>query len=297
MFMLRVYFTVGYGLGGFAALQERRRLGLPESAAPLGANDNYPATFTLSEPAAREVGGFDHDQVADAREIPLSAFGPGDLVEGEHGRWSFGPAMTEQRLLPIILSAVQERRARRAAEQAERERERAEREAESQRGRELNAAARAEREAKEESARAALRAWGEASGSPLLKARIAEGFEFAGLARQEFAESVIASLALPCAPVDPAVPEGYTAPERCDRTTPTLPEIESLRAARAACQGKPAHAELAWMKYEEDDSDDPYADAGEPLSRCELCVTVTCPDGSEREFWFHPAAEVNQPAQ
>lgn len=277
MFTLRVELTgIDDVISGISALDERRRLGLPDSAARLWqAHDGHPS-LSVSESAAREVAGRFAHQETETVGIPLRSFGPGDLVEGPDGRWAFGAAMTEDRLLCLWRAE----RERAAAEEVARHRQSAERAAAHERQRAANDAAEAARKAQDESALAALRTWGEAHGSPLLQARIAEGFEFRGLARQEFAESVIESLSLPFVPVDPDVPDGYSAPECHDRTTPTLEEIEALRIARAACQGQPARAELAWLKYEPADGSD--------LARTELRVTVTCPDGVELESWFHP---------
>jgi hypothetical protein len=142
----------------------------------------------------------------------------------------------------------------------------------------------AARKADKEAGLAALRRWAEASGSELLRARIADGYEWRGLGEREYVADVVESLrlALPGA----ETPGGYELGESGDRTTPTLAEIWDVRSARKAAAGKPAEVELRWVTYRRAAGDDHPDDGGGEIQRAELVVTVTCPTGRRVESSF-----------
>lgn len=158
---------------------------------------------------------------------------------------------------------------------------------------ERNAARKAEREREAAEAKAAkergeseLREWAAVHGSALLRARIADGFEWVKLAQNEWAGAVVADLG------DEAdCPDGYDSDKNEERTTPTLGEIEALRAARKRLEGKPATVELRWLTYAPEVDEDAYPDdTAEPVKRTEVCVTVTAPTGSRHEFYYLPGS-------
>lgn len=148
----------------------------------------------------------------------------------------------------------------------------------------------AEEKAKKDAGREALKQWALAAGSEWLKARIEEGFEWEGMAEQEFGQQTVDGLALDLEDASSG-PEGYESGSPSERTTPTLEEIQALRTARQRAEGKPVSVALKWVKYEpqeeEEDFDYP-SEKPEPIQRTELEIVVTCPNGAQRYFYFLP---------
>lgn len=165
-----------------------------------------------------------------------------------------------------------------------------------ERGRELERQEQKERakEAGEAAAVEELKDWAVANGSPLLRARVEDGYKWLQLAEQEYARSVVDSLGVGL-PEEPGCPQGYCNPGREERTTPTLEEIEAARRVDKAVEGKglgdEVSVELVWFDYDpEIDEDEYYEEEPEHLKRAELEVTVTCPTGREIEFFFVPVS-------
>ena len=126
---------------------------------------------------------------------------------------------------------------------------------------------------------AELRQWASAHGSDLLAARIADGYEWIGLAEREWAAQQVCGLGAEC-----------DRPGDCDeneRTTPTLPEIQKLRHVRSLLDSTHATAKLVWCVYTVE-NDDEYGSTGDTseVKRAEVKVTVTCPTGREIEYWY-----------
>ena len=143
------------------------------------------------------------------------------------------------------------------------------------------AAAEAAEKAKKEVGVKILRTWADSNGSDLLKARIADGFEWVGLAEREYANSVVSDMG---EEVD--APE-YESVKASERTTPTLEEIHRLREIRKGIEGKPATADLKWLEYTLA-AEDEYGTTGETekVKQAEVEVTVECPTGREVEFYY-----------
>lgn len=130
----------------------------------------------------------------------------------------------------------------------------------------------AEIKAQKEADENVLREWAEANGSDLLKARIADKFEWIGMAEKEFTASVVVELG---EEID--IPD-HEKNEELERTTPTLPEIQRLREVRKLLEEKPARCELIWATYDNE------------IKRAELKVTVTTPTDRDVDFYY-PATE------
>jgi len=130
---------------------------------------------------------------------------------------------------------------------------------------------REEEKAKKEAGKAALKEWAGEHGSDLLKARIADGFHWEGLAEHEWSESLVAFLGKQIESADTV---------HCieESTTPSLDKIHRLRDVRGRLPANAAAA-LAWLTYDGEEG---------RWSRTELKVTVTCPTGRELEY-FYPA--------
>jgi hypothetical protein len=135
-----------------------------------------------------------------------------------------------------------------------------------------------------------FRQWAKIYGSDLLKARIEEKFAWEELAEQEYADQLVISLEIKLK-YCPETPEGYLSNEARERTTPTLEEIQQLKDIRAKAEGKPIAVALNWATYAPDEDGDEI----EPLGRPEIMVTVTCPNGAKKQYWFLPGG-VAQPA-
>lgn len=116
--------------------------------------------------------------------------------------------------------------------------------------------------------------WAEAFGSPLLKARIEEKYEWINLAEIEYAKSVIAHLGKEAFDYFAEAASSVSS----DRTTPTLGEIEAIKIVREKLEGKPAEARLLWWVYKFDDES--------VVKQTEINVTVTCPTGREIDHYF-----------
>jgi hypothetical protein len=138
---------------------------------------------------------------------------------------------------------------------------------------ELTASLKADRLLKETGEKTLLR-WAETFGSPLLKARISEEYEWLNLAEIEYAKSVIKHLGK----------EAFDYSEEADscvsseRTTPTLDEIKAIKIVREKLNDEPAEAQLLWWVYKFED--------GSVVKQTEINVTVTCPTGREIEHYF-----------
>lgn len=151
----------------------------------------------------------------------------------------------------------------------------------------------AEAKARKEAGREALRQWALANGSKLLKARIADGFEWEGLAETEYARNVVNQIATDLEEAAGA-PDGYGDADVKERTTPTLDEITSLRNVRQRAESVkvPVEMQLKWLVYPVAMDEDGYpgdVEDDEALSRTELEIRVTCPNGARRVFYFLPA--------
>ena len=139
-----------------------------------------------------------------------------------------------------------------------------------------------------EAGKAKLLAWAKENGSELLKARIEDGFTWEGLAEAEYADATIAKLQLGLEVAD--APNNHES-EVKERTTPTLEEINILRAANKRIEDSDVEveAELVWVAYTPKASDYPDDEGDEPIKRCELRITVTCTNGATEERYFLPA--------
>jgi hypothetical protein len=158
---------------------------------------------------------------------------------------------------------------------------RAEKEAERQENERLAAIKKAEHEAGVN----ALREWAVAHGSELLRARIEDGFEWKGLAEQEYSRAAVDALGIDAEEVSDT-PAGFLYEDSEERTTPTLAEIALLRRIRSKAS-EFTTAKLLWIKYEaEGDEDWDEDEDKEELKRCEVEITVRCPNGAERSFYF-----------
>ena len=67
---------------------------------------------------------------------------------------------------------------------------------------------------------------------------MAEGFEWLALAEQEWVAALFREAGLDLESAE--TPEGYTASDDAERTTPTLEEIDCLRIARKKLEGRRA---------------------------------------------------------
>ena len=117
-----------------------------------------------------------------------------------------------------------------------------------------------------------LLTWSAEFGSSLLKSRISDGYEWVGLAEQEFSEKVIDCFNEPL-----RVPN-YVSSKESKRTTPNLEEIEMIRHFRKELEGRPAIADLIWTEY--------VLTNNTKLKQSEIKVTVTCPTGREIEHYY-----------
>jgi hypothetical protein len=145
----------------------------------------------------------------------------------------------------------------------------------------------AEAEAARQKGLADLKLWAEEAGSELLKARIAYGFEWAGLAMDEFCGAVVAGAADGLKEADEL--SDYKFDKLEVRKNPTLDEIKVLLSARAKLEGKPAAADLVYVTYERTEDDDSFIeddDEDEPFRRTELRLTVTTPTGDNRDYFY-----------
>lgn len=118
-----------------------------------------------------------------------------------------------------------------------------------------------------------LKAWAVQHGSELLKARIASGFSFDALARKEFALSVVSGFVL--------ARDGDCESEE-SRDTPTLEEIRCFEKIKVAV-GDRGTCELRRRNYDIGDDGD-YENHYEWVTECD--VTVTCPDGTDKEVYL-----------
>jgi hypothetical protein len=147
------------------------------------------------------------------------------------------------------------------------------------------ATAEAQRQADQRKAQAEerLREWALEHGSELVKARLEDGYQWTGLARREYAASVVEQVR--CGLADAPEFKG----EAEDREAPTLAEIQALRNVRAAIKaaGLAVEANICWLVPEGEGEQ-----AVEPHSEIEL--TITCPDGGERIAWLLPPAEAGE---
>lgn len=117
-----------------------------------------------------------------------------------------------------------------------------------------------------------LMQWCREFGSPLLKARIGEEYEWIGLAEVEYSENIVSKLGTQL-----EIPSFESSKEN-PRTTPKLVEIEAVKLARKLLEGTPSQVDLVWSEYIlKDDS---------KLKRSEIKVTVTCPTGRKLEYYF-----------
>ena len=117
-----------------------------------------------------------------------------------------------------------------------------------------------------------LMQWCREFGSPLLKARIGEEYEWIGLAEVEYSENIVSKLGTQL-----EIPSFESSKEN-PRTTPKLVEIEAVKLARKLLEGTPSQVDLVWSEYIlKDDS---------KLKRSEIKVTVTCPTGRKIEYYF-----------
>lgn len=151
----------------------------------------------------------------------------------------------------------------------------------------IDAAKKAERER----GIAVLANWVECFGSELAQARKEDGFEWVGLAEQEYAANLIYSIGLRNEDEE-TMPEGYELDDEADRNTPTLAEIAFLRELRERAVRRPVTVELRWMKYESAEDADGYDLENEAFGQTEAKVMVTTPTGRKIEFYFSPAKAV-----
>lgn len=167
----------------------------------------------------------------------------------------------------------------------------------------FNEQQKAEREAQEKAAekrkRAGekmLREWALKHGSELLRARLEEGYNWIGLAQEEYADAVAARVAGSLTPAE--TPDGYTVGDNEKRQSPTLAEIQSLRALRNRIgsdnMSDQICAELVYVSYEPTRDDDGYeyedADA-DPIKRSELELRLSTPDGSTQYRYYLPPGD------
>lgn len=134
-----------------------------------------------------------------------------------------------------------------------------------------------------------LREWAVQNGSETLRYRVEDGYEWQGLAEREYADSVMASLALGLPGA--GAPDGYKKANEEVRTTPTLKEIQTVRNVRKLAEGKPVEVSLVWCKYapksdpDSYDYDDPNVEKIGRTFSCELKVLVTCPTGRQIAYY------------
>lgn len=142
-----------------------------------------------------------------------------------------------------------------------------------------------------------LRRWADQHGSDLLRARIAEEFEWESLAAAEFGEHVQTQLGYTAV----GIPDGYAdEPTAKESKTPSLSDIQALRIVREriAALDVPASASLEWLIYDPLRDEDGYADpfGPDPLKRTEICVEVKVPTGDRRYFYLLPSDVVQASA-
>lgn len=118
-------------------------------------------------------------------------------------------------------------------------------------------------------------AWVKEHGSELLKERIAGGFKYNDLFRDEFAEKIFNKIGFGD---EIEGNEDYNVDEIAIRDNPTLKEIAYLKASKSRA-GELAKVELVRVKYINDET-------GESIWRTELKVTVKCPNGYEVDKYF-----------
>jgi hypothetical protein len=186
-------------------------------------------------------------------------------------------------ILRVLLDQAAEGEARREREHEERLKA----DAEERARREREYAETRQREAAEKAAKLArLRGWAEVHGSPLTKARLAEGFaSWVASANDEFADSVVAHL--PPEFAEAVDPEGTSCTRDDERQSPTLAELRALKLARAALADLPAEVSLRYERYDADEAEYIVGeDAPEPTYRTELRVVVTAPHGATQWRYF-----------
>ena len=202
----------------------------------------------------------------------------GDSWTGKESWYYDGPLDDPNAVLDLHARTVEEMRAKRTAENRERERIKAEREREETERRE-------EKARKEAAGLASLRSWGLDHGSELLRARITDGFDFVPLAGKEHARAILSGLTIPTEEVPADFVDGYRDYHVKDRTTPYLDEIRNLRTIRESIKREgladKVEAELRWVIYDDIDGNDE-----DDMKRPEIRVTVTDPTGNDHTFWF-----------
>lgn len=149
--------------------------------------------------------------------------------------------------------------------------------------------------AEEKAAKGRLAAWVDTHGSELARLRKAEGYDcWVSAARDEYAAAaagrVVAGLGLSRA----TCPDGYDCATSEPRECPTVAEIKTLVAAREAAGREPAEfpasVMLSLVSYTPGEDDGGYDDR-DPISRCELLVTIGGLPGSELDLDFAIPAE------
>jgi hypothetical protein len=131
-----------------------------------------------------------------------------------------------------------------------------------------------------------LRQWALGHGSELLKARVEMGFDWEGLARNEYADGTLfRRLGRRFETADDPFPAKARVKPR---EKPELDEMGALRQLNGLLEGLAGvAADLKWVEYDELFDEDEYEDENpRQLVRTELRVRVTTPDGTEVERWY-----------
>jgi hypothetical protein len=215
------------------------------------------------------------------RDAQLAAGPVEGLLEQSYDKtWSLGHELRSPDEYPLCA-------AHRAQAEAERDRRNAELAAERERQAAEEAARKAKAEAERKAGLEVLAAWVREHGSELARARLEEGYGcWVSAAHDDYAAAVAARVAAGLTPAD--APDGESVVEY--RKCPTLAEIRTLREARGrVAEGDRVVVDLKRVRYDFDA--DEYGEKEEPLTRTELWVCVTCPDGFEAEsFYLIPGA-------
>jgi len=137
----------------------------------------------------------------------------------------------------------------------------------------------------EESGRAVLKAWAQEHGSELLQCRIEDGYDWESLAEEEYGDRSIMDMGFELTEAN-FVPDGFKSPIIVDIKAPTISEIKSLRKVLRYAPSN-VTAKLIWCVYHAEKDDNGY-DTADSIRRVEIVVTVTCPNGSDRRYFFFP---------
>lgn len=276
---------------GLPVVDLRRAAGLPE-----GTDPKIPVEWVgVSESVCREFAPW----LDGSADLPVVVESYRGVLQVKHGVSLGEPSAPLALLLPFARGAAAEDDARALLAHwrdrlAEEERQQQERQRQERQRREAAEAERdrqrREKEQREAEGLARLREWAEASGSELVRERIAGGFAWADLARGEWTAAALAAVRGDLADAPP-LPDHTSDTE--PRRSPALAEMRALKDLRGRIEaaGLDADAELVMVTYTPTDGAGHDYDEPEPIRRPELEVTFTAPAGTPQTEYLLPPVE------